>query len=68
MLGEEGVKKYLRRAIAKYIDEFKCGKLWLKGGFKFIAPDLIAMMQHIGGGLSGRWRILLPWNRRGIQR
>lgn len=49
MLGEEGVKKYLRRAIAKYIDEFKCGKLWLKGGFKFIAPDLIAMMQHIGG-------------------
>ena len=49
MIHEESVKKYLRQAVSKYVDDFKCGKLWLKGCFKFLAPDLIALLEHIGG-------------------
>jgi len=33
----------------KYLDEMKCGKLWLRARFKFLVPDLIMMLQHIGG-------------------
>ena len=49
MLQEDSVRQYIRRAISKYVNEFKCGKLFLKGCFKFIAPDLIALLEHIGG-------------------
>ena len=27
----------------------KCGKLWLRGSFKFLVPDLIMLMEHIAG-------------------
>lgn len=49
MLNEPNVRKYLRDSLSKYIDEFKCGKLWAKCGFKFLVPDLIMLMEHIGG-------------------
>lgn len=49
MMNEESVRQYIRNSISKYCDEFKCGKLWLRGAFKFLAPDLVALMQHIGG-------------------
>lgn len=49
MIHEESVRKYIRKAAAKYRDEMKCGKLFLRGCFKFIAPDLIALLQHMAG-------------------
>lgn len=49
MLKEEGVRSYIIGLLEKYRDEFKCGKLWLKATFKFLAPDLIMLMEHIGG-------------------
>lgn len=49
MLGERSVRKYLRESIHKYIDGMKCGKLWSQSCFKFLVPDLIMMMEHIGG-------------------
>lgn len=49
MLKEEGVRNYLISLIKKYINDMKCGKLYLKGCFKFLAPDLIMLLEHIGG-------------------
>ena len=49
MLKEQGVRNYILGLMDKYKDEFKCGKIWLRGTFKFLVPDLIALMQHIGG-------------------
>lgn len=48
MLKEEGVRAYLVSLVKKYIDGMKCGKLFLKGCFKFLSPDLIMLMEHIG--------------------
>lgn len=49
MLHEEGIRKYILSLIDKTIDEMKCGKIYLKACFKFLAPDLIMLMEHIGG-------------------
>lgn len=49
MLREPTVRKYLINLLAKYRDEMKAGKLWIKGTFKFWLPDLIMMMEHIAG-------------------
>ena len=49
MIDEESVRNYIFSLIDKTIDEMKCGKLYLKACFKFIAPDLIMLMEHIGG-------------------
>ncbi len=49
MLKEQSVKTYLLNLLAGYKDEMKCGKLWLKSTFKFAVPDLIMLMEHIGG-------------------
>lgn len=49
MLKEAGVRNYLISLIDKYKDDMKCGKLWLKGSFKFLSPDIIMMLEHIGG-------------------
>lgn len=49
MLKEYGVRNYLISLIEKYKDDMKCGKLWLKACFKFRVPDIIMMMEHIGG-------------------
>lgn len=49
MLHEQSTKEYVRGLLKKYKDEFKCGKLWLNATFKFLAPDMIALMEHIGG-------------------
>lgn len=49
MLKEEGVRNYILNLLQKYKDEFKCGKLWQRATFKFLAPDLIMLMEHIGG-------------------
>ena len=49
MLKEEGVRKYITNLLGKYKDDMKCGKLWLRGSFKFLVPDLIMLMEHIAG-------------------
>lgn len=49
MLNEHGIRDEIMRSAEKYIDGMKCGKLWVKGAFKFLAPDLIMFMEHIGG-------------------
>lgn len=49
MIHEDAVCKYVRSLVEKTIDEMKCGKLYLKACFKFLAPDLIMLMEHIGG-------------------
>ena len=49
MMKEKIVREYLINLLKKYIDEMKCGKLWLKATFKIVSPDLIMLMEHIGG-------------------
>lgn len=49
MMNEDGVRSYIVNLLGKYRDEMKCGKLWLKGSFCFLVPDLIMLAEHIGG-------------------
>lgn len=49
MIKEQSVKKYVMSLLRKYKDDMKCGKIWLNATFKFMAPDLIMLMEHIGG-------------------
>lgn len=49
MLKEYSVREYLISLIEKYKDDMKCGKLWLRFCFKLLSPDLIMLLEHIGG-------------------
>ena len=49
MMGEKTIREYIINLLSKYIDEFKCGKLWVKGTFKILCPDLCALLEHAGG-------------------
>lgn len=49
MLKEESIRNYILGLIKKKIDEMKCGKLYLKGSFKFIVIDLIMFLRYISG-------------------
>lgn len=49
MLKEYGVRNYLISLTEKYKNDMKAGKLWLKSSFKFLVPDPIMLMEHIGG-------------------
>ncbi len=49
MLREQGVRKYFIHLLEKYLKGMKCGKLWLKACFKFLAPDLLMLLEHVGG-------------------
>jgi hypothetical protein len=49
MMHEDGIRNYLINMLRKKIDEMKCGKLYLDACFRFLAPDLIAFMEHVGG-------------------
>ena len=49
MMKEKTVREYMINLLKKYIDEMKCGKLWLKATFKILSPDLIMLLEHIGG-------------------
>lgn len=49
MIYEDGVRSYLKYLINKTIDDMKCGKIYLKACFKFLAPDLVMLAEHIGG-------------------
>ena len=49
MLKEECVRKYLIDLLQKNIDLMKCGKLYLRGSFKFVVTDLIMFLEYISG-------------------
>ena len=49
MAKEKTVRGYIVNTVSKYIDDAKCGKLYLRGSFKLLSPDLIAFMEHVGG-------------------
>jgi hypothetical protein len=49
MVREKGVRQHLVKSLSGALNEFKCGGIYLKATNKFIAPDLIMMMEHIGG-------------------
>ena len=49
VLGDKHIRKHIQSLADKYFSDFCCGKVWIKGAFKFILPDPIALMQHITG-------------------
>lgn len=49
MLKDHQIHKYLTGIVQKYINEMKCGKVWIKGAFKIVVSDLIMLMQRIAG-------------------
>lgn len=49
MLKESGIRYYLINLVKNYINETKCGKIYLKSCFKTAVPDLIMFLEHIGG-------------------
>ncbi len=49
MLKEYGVRQYLISLLDKYLDGMKCGKIYLRSCFKFLAPDLLMLLEHVGG-------------------
>ena len=49
MMQEPNVRHYLTTLVAKYLDEMKAGKLYIKSCFKFLAPDMIGFLEHLGG-------------------
>lgn len=49
MINDIKVRSYLYGLLKKTIDEIKIGKIHIKGAFKFIIPDVIMMLEYIGG-------------------
>ena len=49
MINDIKVKSYLYGLLRKTIDEIKIGKIYIKGAFKFLIPDVIMMLEYIGG-------------------
>ena len=49
MAKEKTVRNYIIRTVSKYIDDAKSGKLYLRGSFKLLAPDLVAFMEYVAG-------------------
>ena len=49
MMNEDGVRNYIVNLLSKYRDDMKCGKIFILATFKFLVPDLIMLMEHIGG-------------------
>jgi hypothetical protein len=49
VLKDSTVRNYIISLMEKYIDEMKCGKLWINACFKFLVPDLIMFMEAAGG-------------------
>lgn len=48
MLKEHGVRNYFVSLVKKHMEEMHTGKLYIKACNKFIAPDLIMFLEHIG--------------------
>lgn len=50
MIKEEGVRNYLISLFKKYINDMKCGKIYLKSTFKFACPDLVMFLEYLSNG------------------
>ena len=48
-LSDPHIMRYVRNLADKYMNEFCCGKLWMRGAFKFIVPDPIGLLQYMTG-------------------
>lgn len=48
-LQDEQIQKHFYGLTRKYIDEMKCGKVYVKSSFRFLVPDLVALMEHAFG-------------------
>lgn len=49
VLGDSHIRRHIQSLADKYFADFCCGKVWIKGAFKYILPDPIALMEHITG-------------------
>jgi hypothetical protein len=49
MVNDIKIKSYLYGLLRKTIDEIKIGKIYIEGAFKFLVPDVVFMMEYIGG-------------------
>jgi hypothetical protein len=49
MVHEKGVRKHLVKQLSKYIDDMKCGKIYLKATNRYSVLDLIMFMEFVGG-------------------
>lgn len=49
MANDIKIRSYLYGLLKKTIDEIKIGKVYIKGAFKFLIPDVIMMLEYIGG-------------------
>lgn len=49
MIKDIKIRGYLYNLLRKTIDEIKIGKFYIKGAFKVLIPDVIFMMEYIGG-------------------
>lgn len=55
VLKDSSVRNYMISLMEKYIDEMKCGKIWLNASFKFLVPDLIMFMETAARSSSKRF-------------
>ncbi len=49
MLDDPCVRKYIKGLLTKTIDRFKCGRLFLRASSRILTPDLVMLMEYIGG-------------------
>jgi hypothetical protein len=49
MTNDIKVRSYLYGLLRKTIDEIKIGKIYIQGAFKILIPDIVFMMEYIGG-------------------
>lgn len=49
MIKESSVRNHISQKLKKKIEDMMCGKIWLNATFKFLAPDLIMLMEWAGG-------------------
>ena len=49
MIHEHNTRDFLKKQTKKYIDQMKCGKIYLRACYKFLIPDIIMLLQWIGG-------------------
>lgn len=49
MVNDIKIRSYLYNLLKKTIDEIKIGKIYIKGAFKTLIPDVIMMLEYIGG-------------------
>lgn len=49
MMRDPHIRKTIINSLKEYINDFKCGKLFVNGAFKFMAPDLVMLCEHAGG-------------------